>query len=170
MQTLSENHQWLSTNVIAAFFCHCLLRQVPVVPAAAPGRGLGSAALLVRHSRTAGLVHAAGKEPSAFVWATVTVTPPVSILSISVLGAYQAEFGDYEPEQPRPVDYVTQWTFAPNQNKEMEEKILELHKSHRSVWAPLSHNVNLFFFCLFCKNNALTRTQSPRVMSQRAPF
>lgn len=46
--------------------------------------------------------------------------------------AYQAEFGDYEPDQPRPLDYVTQWTFAPNQNKEMEEKILELHKSHRS--------------------------------------
>lgn len=49
----------------------------------------------------------------------------------------QAEFGDYEPDQPRPLDYVSQRTFAPNQNKEMEEKILELHKSHRSertVW------------------------------------
>ena len=44
----------------------------------------------------------------------------------------QAEFGDYEPDQPRPLDYVSQRTFAPNQNKEMEEKILELHKSHRS--------------------------------------
>lgn len=43
----------------------------------------------------------------------------------------QAEFGDYEPDQPRPLDYISQLTFAPNQNKEMEEKILELHKSHR---------------------------------------
>lgn len=44
---------------------------------------------------------------------------------------WQAEFGDYEPDQPRPLDYISQFTFAPNQNKEMEEKILELHKSHR---------------------------------------
>lgn len=46
--------------------------------------------------------------------------------------ARQAEFGDYEPEQPRSLDHISQWRFAPNQNKEMEEKILELHKSHRS--------------------------------------
>lgn len=38
--------------------------QVPAVPAAPPGRGLGSAALLLRHSRAAGLVHAAGKDPA----------------------------------------------------------------------------------------------------------
>ena len=44
----------------------------------------------------------------------------------------QAEHGDYEPDQPQPLDYITQQSFAPNQNKEMEEKILELHKSHRS--------------------------------------
>lgn len=44
----------------------------------------------------------------------------------------QAEFGDYEPDQPRPLDFISQLTFAPNQNKEMEEKMLELHKSHRS--------------------------------------
>ena len=31
-----------------------------------------------------------------------------------------------------PLDYIGQLTFAPNQNKEMEEKIFELHKSHRS--------------------------------------
>lgn len=46
--------------------------------------------------------------------------------------ARQAEFGDYEPDQPRPLDHMSQWRFAPSQNKEMEEKILELHKSHRS--------------------------------------
>ena len=44
----------------------------------------------------------------------------------------QAEYGDYELDHPRPLDYINQLTFAPNQNKEMEEKILELHKSHRS--------------------------------------
>ncbi len=55
----------------------------------------------------------------------------ISIYELSAFGL-QAEFGDYEADQPRPLDYISQRTFAPNQNKEMEEKILELHKSHRS--------------------------------------
>ncbi|XP_030261561.1 band 4.1-like protein 2 isoform X6 [Sparus aurata] len=60
---------------------------------------------------------------------------PCSFVTHALLGSYtlQAEFGDYEPDQPRPLDYVSQRTFAPNQNKEMEEKILELHKSHRGM-------------------------------------
>ncbi|XP_044232945.1 band 4.1-like protein 2 isoform X6 [Thunnus albacares] len=60
---------------------------------------------------------------------------PCSFVTHALLGSYtlQAEFGDYEPDQPRPLDYISQVTFAPNQNKEMEEKILELHKSHRGL-------------------------------------
>uniref|UniRef100_UPI0037E8A5AC band 4.1-like protein 2 isoform X5 n=1 Tax=Semicossyphus pulcher TaxID=241346 RepID=UPI0037E8A5AC len=60
---------------------------------------------------------------------------PCSFVTHALLGSYtlQAEFGDYEPDQPRPLDYISQRTFAPNQNKEMEEKILELHKSHRGM-------------------------------------
>uniref|UniRef100_UPI003AAEB4A4 band 4.1-like protein 2 isoform X7 n=1 Tax=Centroberyx gerrardi TaxID=166262 RepID=UPI003AAEB4A4 len=60
---------------------------------------------------------------------------PCSFVTHTLLGSYtlQAEFGDYEPDQPRPLDYTGQLTFAPNQNKEMEEKILELHKSHRGM-------------------------------------
>ncbi|XP_056283370.1 band 4.1-like protein 2 isoform X2 [Pseudoliparis swirei] len=60
---------------------------------------------------------------------------PCSFVTHALLGAYtlQAEFGDHEPDQPRPLDNVGQLTFAPNQNKEMEEKILELHKSHRGM-------------------------------------
>ncbi|XP_060908316.1 band 4.1-like protein 2 isoform X9 [Labrus mixtus] len=60
---------------------------------------------------------------------------PCSFVTHALLGSYtlQAEFGDYEPDQPRPLDYINQRTFAPNQNKEMEEKILELHKSHRGM-------------------------------------
>ncbi|XP_028997947.2 band 4.1-like protein 2 isoform X4 [Betta splendens] len=60
---------------------------------------------------------------------------PCSFVTHALLGSYtlQAEFGDYEPDQPRPLDYISQLTFAPNQNKEMEEKILELHKSHRGL-------------------------------------
>ncbi|XP_008301711.1 band 4.1-like protein 2 isoform X2 [Stegastes partitus] len=60
---------------------------------------------------------------------------PCSFVTHALLGSYtlQAEFGDYEPDQPRPLDHIGQLTFAPNQNKEMEEKILELHKSHRGM-------------------------------------
>ncbi|KAM3602288.1 uncharacterized protein V6R79_001503 [Siganus canaliculatus] len=60
---------------------------------------------------------------------------PCSFVTHALLGSYtlQAEFGDYEPDQPRPLDYISQRTFAPNQSKEMEEKILELHKSHRGM-------------------------------------
>ncbi|XP_036003463.1 band 4.1-like protein 2 isoform X9 [Fundulus heteroclitus] len=60
---------------------------------------------------------------------------PCSFVTHALLGSYtlQAEFGDYEPDQPRPLDFISQLTFAPNQNKEMEEKILELHKSHRGM-------------------------------------
>ncbi|XP_024147188.1 band 4.1-like protein 2 isoform X3 [Oryzias melastigma] len=60
---------------------------------------------------------------------------PCSFVTHALLGSYtlQAEFGDYEPDQPRPLDFISQQTFAPNQNKEMEEKILELHKSHKGM-------------------------------------
>ncbi|XP_059897779.1 band 4.1-like protein 2 isoform X6 [Gadus macrocephalus] len=60
---------------------------------------------------------------------------PCSFVTHALLGSYtlQAEHGDYEPDQPQPLDYITQQSFAPNQNKEMEEKILELHKSHRGM-------------------------------------
>ncbi|XP_054617234.1 band 4.1-like protein 2 isoform X10 [Dunckerocampus dactyliophorus] len=60
---------------------------------------------------------------------------PCSFVTHALLGSYtlQAELGDYEPDQPRPLDYISQLTFAPNQSKEMEEKILELHKSHKGM-------------------------------------
>ncbi|XP_061561195.1 band 4.1-like protein 2 isoform X3 [Phycodurus eques] len=60
---------------------------------------------------------------------------PCSFVTHALLGSYtlQAEFGDYEPDQPRPLDYISQLTFAPNQSKEMEDKILELHKSHKGM-------------------------------------
>ncbi|XP_056151044.1 band 4.1-like protein 2 isoform X2 [Lampris incognitus] len=65
---------------------------------------------------------------------------PCSFVTHALLGSYtlQAEFGDYEPDQPRPLDSISQLTFAPNQNKEMEEKILELHKSHRGLTPALA--------------------------------
>lgn len=105
----------------------CLL-QVPVVSAAAWRRGHRSTALLICHSCSAGLVHAAGAPQSLSSCVHLWNGKLTSTASC----ARQAEFGDYEPDQPRPLDHMSQWRFAPSQNKEMEEKILELHKSHRS--------------------------------------
>ncbi|XP_024912424.1 band 4.1-like protein 2 isoform X6 [Cynoglossus semilaevis] len=60
---------------------------------------------------------------------------PCSFVTHALLGSYtlQAEFGDYDPDQPRPLDYINQLNIAPSQNREMEEKIFELHKSHRGM-------------------------------------
>lgn len=42
----------------------------------------------------------------------------------------QAELGDYEPEEHGP-DYVSDFRFAPNQTRELEERVMELHHNYR---------------------------------------
>uniref|UniRef100_M3XKH4 Erythrocyte membrane protein band 4.1 like 2 n=1 Tax=Latimeria chalumnae TaxID=7897 RepID=M3XKH4_LATCH len=57
---------------------------------------------------------------------------PCSFVTHALLGSYtlQAELGDYDPEEQR-TDYVSEFQFSPNQSKELEEKVIELHKTHR---------------------------------------
>ena len=52
----------------------------------------------------------------------------------ALLGSYtlQAELGDYDPEEHASHD-LSDFQFAPSQTKELEEKVVELHKTHRSV-------------------------------------
>ncbi|XP_072235091.1 protein 4.1-like isoform X3 [Leuresthes tenuis] len=59
---------------------------------------------------------------------------PCSFATHTVLGSYtvQSEFGDYDPEECGP-DCIGGLCFAPNQTKEMEEKITELHKTYRGM-------------------------------------
>ncbi|XP_022070733.1 band 4.1-like protein 3a isoform X6 [Acanthochromis polyacanthus] len=59
---------------------------------------------------------------------------PCSFATHTVLGSYtvQSELGDYDPDECGP-DYVSELCFAPNQTKEMEEKIMELHRSYRGM-------------------------------------
>ncbi|XP_076577635.1 band 4.1-like protein 3a isoform X3 [Chaetodon auriga] len=59
---------------------------------------------------------------------------PCSFATHTVLGSYtiQSELGDYDPEECG-ADYVSELSFAPNQTKEMEEKIMELHKTYRGM-------------------------------------
>ncbi|XP_068395416.1 protein 4.1 isoform X6 [Eschrichtius robustus] len=59
---------------------------------------------------------------------------PCSFATLALLGSYtiQAELGDYDPEL-HGADYVSDFKLAPNQTKELEEKVMELHKSYRSM-------------------------------------
>ncbi|XP_062960616.1 protein 4.1 isoform X3 [Cynocephalus volans] len=59
---------------------------------------------------------------------------PCSFATLALLGSYtiQSELGDYDPEL-HGVDYVSDFKLAPNQTKELEEKVTELHKSYRSM-------------------------------------
>ncbi|XP_063779601.1 band 4.1-like protein 3 isoform X13 [Pseudophryne corroboree] len=59
---------------------------------------------------------------------------PCSFVTLALLGSYtvQSELGDYEPEEYGS-DYVSEFRFAPNQTKELEDKVVELHKSYRGM-------------------------------------
>ncbi|XP_059945273.1 protein 4.1 isoform X1 [Mesoplodon densirostris] len=59
---------------------------------------------------------------------------PCSFATLALLGSYtiQSELGDYDPEL-HGADYVSDFKLAPNQTKELEEKVMELHKSYRSM-------------------------------------
>lgn len=59
---------------------------------------------------------------------------PCSFATHTVLGSYtvQSELGDYDPEELGS-DYISELRFAPNQTKELEEKVMELHKTYKLV-------------------------------------
>ncbi|XP_053315222.1 band 4.1-like protein 2 isoform X4 [Spea bombifrons] len=59
---------------------------------------------------------------------------PCSFVTHALLGSYtlQAELGDYDAEE-HSIDYISDFQFAPNQTKEMEDKVMELHKTHRGL-------------------------------------
>ncbi|XP_066060531.1 protein 4.1 isoform X13 [Chamaea fasciata] len=59
---------------------------------------------------------------------------PCSFATLALLGSYtvQSELGDYDPDLHAP-DYISEFKLAPNQTKELEEKVVELHKTYRSM-------------------------------------
>ncbi|XP_053820369.1 protein 4.1 isoform X10 [Vidua chalybeata] len=59
---------------------------------------------------------------------------PCSFATLALLGSYtvQSELGDYDPDLHGP-DYISEFKLAPNQTKELEEKVVELHKTYRSM-------------------------------------
>ncbi|NWW81024.1 EPB41 protein, partial [Climacteris rufus] len=59
---------------------------------------------------------------------------PCSFATLALLGSYtvQSELGDHDPDLHGP-DYISEFKLAPNQTKELEEKVVELHKTYRSM-------------------------------------
>ncbi|KAM4770695.1 band 4.1-like protein 2 isoform 8-T8 [Rhinophrynus dorsalis] len=59
---------------------------------------------------------------------------PCSFVTHALLGSYtlQAEVGDYDADE-HSADYIKDFKFAPSQTKEMEDKVVELHKTHRGL-------------------------------------
>ncbi|XP_039190254.1 protein 4.1 isoform X6 [Crotalus tigris] len=59
---------------------------------------------------------------------------PCSFATLALLGSYtiQSELGDYDIDL-HGADYVSEFKLAPNQTKELEDKITELHKTYRTM-------------------------------------
>uniref|UniRef100_A0A4W4FR76 FERM domain-containing protein n=1 Tax=Electrophorus electricus TaxID=8005 RepID=A0A4W4FR76_ELEEL len=59
---------------------------------------------------------------------------PCSFATHALLGSYtvQAELGDYDQDE-HGSDYVNDFRFAPNQSRELEERVTELHRTYRGM-------------------------------------
>ncbi|XP_031623900.1 protein 4.1 homolog isoform X2 [Contarinia nasturtii] len=58
---------------------------------------------------------------------------PCSFVTHALLGSYlvQSELGDYDPNDHKDRSYVSEFKFAPDQTPELENKVIDLHKTHR---------------------------------------
>ncbi|XP_072238972.1 band 4.1-like protein 1 isoform X2 [Leuresthes tenuis] len=59
---------------------------------------------------------------------------PCSFVTHALLGSYtiQAELGDYDQDD-HGSDYVSDFRFAPNQTRELEERVMELHRNYKGM-------------------------------------
>ncbi|XP_031423499.1 band 4.1-like protein 1 isoform X2 [Clupea harengus] len=67
---------------------------------------------------------------------------PCSFVTHALLGSYavQAELGDYDHDE-HSSDYVSDFRFAPNQTRELEERVMELHRNYRGM-TPAEAEIN----------------------------
>lgn len=58
---------------------------------------------------------------------------PCSFVTHALLGSYlvQSELGDYDANEHKDRTYLQEFKFAPKQTPELEDKVAELHKTHR---------------------------------------
>ncbi|XP_029682454.1 protein 4.1-like isoform X7 [Takifugu rubripes] len=67
---------------------------------------------------------------------------PCSFVTHALLGSYtvQAELGDYDHDD-HGADYVGDFRFAPNQTRELEERVMELHRNYKGM-TPAEAEIN----------------------------
>ncbi|XP_046880674.1 band 4.1-like protein 1 isoform X3 [Hypomesus transpacificus] len=67
---------------------------------------------------------------------------PCSFVTHALLGSYavQAELGDYDHDD-HGTDYVNDFRFAPNQTRELEERVMELHRTYKGM-TPAEAEIN----------------------------
>ncbi|XP_074501796.1 band 4.1-like protein 1 isoform X3 [Sebastes fasciatus] len=67
---------------------------------------------------------------------------PCSFVTHALLGSYsvQAELGDYDLDD-HGTDYVSDFRFAPNQTRELEERVMELHRNYKGM-TPADAEIN----------------------------
>ncbi|XP_026202798.1 band 4.1-like protein 1 isoform X4 [Anabas testudineus] len=67
---------------------------------------------------------------------------PCSFVTHALLGSYtvQAELGDYDQDD-HGSDYVNDFRFAPNQTRELEERVMELHRTYKGM-TPAEAEIN----------------------------
>ncbi|XP_053965736.1 protein 4.1 homolog isoform X4 [Anastrepha ludens] len=58
---------------------------------------------------------------------------PCTFVTHALLGSYlvQSEMGDYDPKEMPDRRYLKDFKIAPNQTPELEEKVMDLHKTHK---------------------------------------
>ncbi|KAI5612379.1 band 4.1-like protein 1, partial [Silurus asotus] len=68
---------------------------------------------------------------------------PCSFVTHALLGSYavQAEMGDFDPDE-HGLDYISDFRFAPNQTRELEERVMELHRTYRQGMSPAEAEMN----------------------------
>ena len=57
---------------------------------------------------------------------------PCTLVTHALLGSYlvQSELGDYDSDTMG-YNYLSEFRFAPNQTRDLEEKVMDLHKTHK---------------------------------------
>ncbi|XP_063071837.1 band 4.1-like protein 3 isoform X2 [Engraulis encrasicolus] len=68
---------------------------------------------------------------------------PCSFVTHALLGSYtiQAELGDYDHDE-HIANYVSDFRFAPNQTRELEDRVMELHKNYSRGMTPAEAEMN----------------------------
>ncbi|KAK1785434.1 hypothetical protein P4O66_018802 [Electrophorus voltai] len=64
----------------------------------------------------------------------LSIRLPCSFVTLALLGSYalQSELGEYDPDV-HGSDYAKELRLIPNQTKELEDKVMELHRTYRSM-------------------------------------